>query len=832
MQKADFQKLRNDIFKCSVCSRGGVHIYSKNVIKILSILLIWTVLFTACTDPQNPVENIKKNTYPESLTSQEKENVSAFSTEKLSDSLSSMENVIELLEIHKDEEGASENLSLIKDIYAAIKDSGVTELTNESLDVNAIIKGIEDNANAIQGDIITLDTSYTDENGVTQSYKNVDDYNAARDDAISKIDEYWDYAHGDYLAELNNYANAVDESYTNRPAYISVENYAKETVEDFKDNYIFNNSYDEKEIKTLVNNAKTEQENIQNGSSVAEQKAAYDNATATLSDYETSARNAVDAANNFELVKQDNTTTTPGNSENNNSENNNPENNDPENNDPENKDPENKDPEITYTDATITDISQVTDWSKVGNVTVVATPDVNGSVDVMSYYNLKKAVDDKIASLSDGHSRTVAFADYPATVKSFKISMPSDKTNVELMNSIVNPKELEFSGIDSDSTVAEREAKIKKTEVIPGVNLVSYPAIYYAKADLDNEIQQAFEFEKNTTVTMPSGKYDLGYNGGIIAKDGVKLDIQNLANADMEGIIYKENIPAIYSNFVSGKSASELPKLSLNFGSRFADNYIMRDSHLGWDGVNLYGTDIDHIISAYYNNGLKDRFDFSGSDHLIFDAREYNGGVMYEENVYGNSSYNLDANAALLMHTVANVNIIGENRSGVTELDTNLMNTRIEVDMGGVEFTGLVEGVLDIAGTQSGTLTLPELRGRLIVRDGAVSGENSSISLYGAQQVDLSEVSEVDVSKIYTRGSFYNHLNFKNENAATKTNVGATNKTFYGTENRFGGVSAQQIVERANNGEYLDSGISQLSPRKVAPTKSELLRAILDEIIV
>lgn len=679
MQKADFQKLRNDIFKCSVCSRGGVHIYSKNVIKILSILLIWTVLFTACTDPQNPVENIKKNTYPESLTSQEKENVSAFSTEKLSDSLSSMENVIEFLEIHKDEEGASENLSLIKDIYAAIKNSGVTELTNESLDVNAIIKGIEDNANAIQRDIITLDTSYTDENGFTQSYKNVDDYNAAREDAISKIDEYWNYAHGDYLAELNNYANAVDELYTNRPAYISVENYAKETVEDFKDNYIFNNSYDEKEIKTLVNNAKTEQENIQNGSSVAEQKAAYDNATATLSNYETSARNAVDAANNFELVKQDNTTTTPGNSENKDSEN-----KDPENNNPENDDPINDNPEITYTDATITDISQVTDWSKVGNVSVVATPDANGSVDVMSYYNLKKAVDDKVASLSDGHSRTVAFADYPATVKSFKISMPSDKTNVELMNSIVNPEELEFGDIEDYSTVAEREAKIKKTEVIPGVNLVSYPAEYFGKeADVYNEIQQAFEFEKNTTVTMPSGKYDLGYNGGIIAKNGVTLTIQNLANADMEGSIYKENIPAIYDKFVSGKSSSELPKLSLKFISRGADNYSTRDSHLYVDGVNLYGTDIDHIISAYYNNGLKDRFDFSGSGHFIFDAREYNGGVMYEENVYGNSSYNLDANAALLMNTVANVNIIGENRSAVTESDTNLLNTRIEADMGG-----------------------------------------------------------------------------------------------------------------------------------------------------
>lgn len=790
------------------------------------------MLFTACTDPQNPVENIKKNTYPESLTSQEKENVSAFSTEKLSDSLSSMENVIELLEIHKDEEGASENLSLIKDIYAAIKDSGVTELTNESLDVNAIIKGIEDNANAIQRDIITLDTSYTDENGVTQSYKNVDDYNVAREDAISKIDEYWNYAHGDYWAELNNYANAVDESYTNRPAYISVENYAKETVEDFKDNYIFNNSYDEKEIKTLVNNAKTEQENIQNGSSVAEQKAAYDNATATLSNYETSARNAVDAANNFELVKQDNTTTTPGNSENNDPENNNPENNNPENNDPENKDLENKDPEITYTDATITDISQVTDWSKVGNVTVVATPDANGSVDVMSYYNLKKAVDDKIASLSDGHSRTVAFADYPATVKSFKISMPSDMTNVELMNSIVNPEELEFSDIEDYSTVAEREAKIKKTEVIPGVNLVSYPAEYFSKASPYNNIQQAFEFEKNTTVTMPSGKYDLGYNGGIIAKNGVTLSIQNLANADMEGTIYKENIPAIYDKFVSGKSASELPKLSLKFTSRGADYYSTSDSNLPFSGVNVYETDIDHIISTYYKNEANNKFNYTSNSGTIFDAREYNGGVMYEENTF-KTAYNLDVNAALFFDNIANVNVVGENKTGITDaaISSSITNTRIEADMGGVEFTGLVKGVLDIAGTQSGTLTLPSIDGRIIVRDGAVSDENSSILLYGAGQVDLSEVSEENVSKVSTGGNYYSFVNFKNENAATKTNISATAKTFYGTDNRFGGISAQQIVETVNNGVDYPDPISQLSSKKVAPTKSELLRAILDEIV-
>ncbi|MBR1639243.1 MAG: hypothetical protein IJ688_07655 [Treponema sp.] len=662
------------------------------------------------------------------------------------------------------------------------KESGINDCLDEALDENQTIQTLEANANAIQSTIIALDTSYTDENGVTQSYKNVDEYNAAREDAINKIDEYWNYAHGDYLVALCDCKS--------HPEYDSLSLFASELLQDYKENYLLNREYNQDDFESLLDSALTEVQKL---------KKTYDAALKILEEYEAAAKEAVETANCFELLRQDGTSTSPV-TENPPEDNNEEEN--PAPTDPDTPAPVTPDPEITYTDAAITDISQITDWTKVGNVTVVATPDANGSLDVMSYYNLKKAVDDKVASLSDGHSRTVAFADYPATVKSFKISMPSDKTNVELMNSIVNPKELEFSGIEDYSTVAEREAKIKKTEVIPGVNLVSYPARYYAKADVDNEIQQAFEFEKNTTVTMPSGKYDLGYNGGIIAKNGANLDIQNLANADMEGTIYKENIPAIYDKFVSGKSASELPKLSLEVGSRFADNYRNSDSHLGVDGVNLYGTDIDHIISAYYNNGLKNRFYFSGSDHLIFDAREYNGGVMYEENTF-KSAYNLDVNAALLMHSVANVNIMGRNKLGITESDIRLMNTRIESDMSGVEFTGVIKGVFDIAGTQSGTLTLPSI-GRIVVRDGAVSGENSSISLYGANQVDLSEVSEEDVSKISSRGSFYSLVNFKSENAATKTNISATAETYYGTENRFGGVSAQQVVEAANSGDDID----------------------------
>lgn len=265
----------------------------------------------------------------------------------------------------------------------------------------------------------------------------------------------------------------------------------------------------------------------------------------------------------------------------------------------------------------------------------------------------------------------------------------------------------------------------------------------------------------------------------------------------MSGRLYKEDAPYVYSNFVlSQNSKQNLPNISVNS----VDIIEPGDS-------NLYGSQIDKIIEFYAFDAIDalDKISYNHGSAYVFDAIDYlNGSVMYEENAYSNSSYDLDANAALLMAEVANVNIKGKNKLGITESDTRLMNTRIEADMGDVEFTSTVRGVLDIAGTQSGTLTLPGISGRLIVRDGAVSSENSSILLHGAPQVDLSEVSEVDVSKIYTRGSFYNFLNFKNANAATKTNVGATGETFYGTENRFGGVSAQQIVEAANSGDDID----------------------------
>ena len=234
------------------------------------------------------------------------------------------------------------------------------------------------------------------------------------------------------------------------------------------------------------------------------------------------------------------------------------------------------------------------------------------------------------------------------------------------------------------------------------------------------------------------------------------------------------------------------------------------------------------LFQLIIKNEANNKFNYTSNTEVIFDAREYNGGVMYEENTF-KSAYNLDVNAALFFDDIANVNVVGENKTGITDAAfSSITNTRIEADMGGVEFTGEVQGVLDIARTQSGALTLHDISGRLIVRDGAVSSENSSILLYGGLQFDFSEVSEENISKISTAGVYYAYVNFKNENAATETNIGATAKTFYGTDNRFGGVSAQQVVEAANNGDNMEHLISQLSSRRVAPTKSELLRAILD----
>ena len=292
---------------------GGVQKYS-----VFLLILLLSSIFIACPNPQgsenpNPENPQQEETaYPKTLTEQEKTTIADLSFSTMEESIASLEKIITILEKHKNESGLSSYISKIKTTADAVKAGNLSILSAETIDVNVCIREKENNADAIQRDIITLDTSYTDENGVTQSYKNVDDYNAAREDAISKIDEYWDYAHGEYLAALNDYANAFNAAHENHPAYDALLAYLQGAVSDFKDNYILDRTYNTADVNRLIAAAKTEQSKLLDGSAYAEEKASFENAETELNRLESEAKQAVDTANTFTFVRQDGSTYTSG----------------------------------------------------------------------------------------------------------------------------------------------------------------------------------------------------------------------------------------------------------------------------------------------------------------------------------------------------------------------------------------------------------------------------------------------------------------------------------------------------------------------------------------
>jgi hypothetical protein len=306
---------------------------------------------------------------------------------------------------------------------------------------------------------------------------------------------------------------------------------------------------------------------------------------------------------------------------------------------------------------------------------------------------------------------------------------------------------------------------------------------------------------------MPSGKYNLtgAYSAGVIAKNGVTLTIQNLANAELEGTkLYKENLSPISNTFIKDQSADNLPELSLVFRSRSGDSYEVA----GVWGTNLYGSDIDKIIKKYYDNNRESKFSFDGNARVVFDAREYlNGSSMYQANSYNSSAYDLDINAALVMHSksTANVNVVGERKTTLNPPSgASFMNGRFESDMSGVEFRGPMNGVIDIAGPQR-DLTLRVIDGRLIVRKNAVDSANSSIKLTGGSQIDFSEISKNDLSKISTLGGYYTYVGFKNEEALSASSLHGTAGNYYGADSMFNSITAKQVENDVREGKDLPS---------------------------
>ncbi|MBR1544917.1 MAG: hypothetical protein IJ638_03165 [Alphaproteobacteria bacterium] len=720
----------------------------KNKMKATAILasIVWgATVLTGCpssvdenepepTPTPTPIEVV----YPDTITSADKSTISNLSSASLAASLNSIDTIITILTKHSSENGIAEYISNITKVRDAIKSGNLAILGTN---------GIENYTKTIDA----LDTNYT----------SLSQYATALDAKTS----YETYRDNDFKNARDAYVSAIENIPMDN--YNKVVEVAKDVVEDFKDNYIFNGTYDETQVKADVAAAKADQ------ASISDEKAAYDTAYSTVDgkyNAAVSAKTAYDnaisakkaeeaqAAQEAELAKVKN---------------------------------------VTITSAS--DMSSI-DWTRVESIKV-AVADGATSVDVAA---LREVYDAAVLQASaNGKDSVVSFGDYPETVTKFVI-----KDNINLMNMVSEP---DFTNANEGDNLY--------TDLVPGIKVLSNLAVAYASGN--KNIQKALSFTDTTKkVDLSSTDYSLTgtYKGGIVGN----VEFENLAKTKISGTIEgKSNISPFYDTFVKNTSAENLPSLSLDFEGFDAD--FGDDVALGGTYVNMYGTNIDKIVSKYYDNGKT--MELSGGS-MSFNAKEKLGSEsMYTSNVYNNNAYNLDINAALVMNPlIANVNVVGNRNSNVpTELSQSLTNVRFESDLNGVSLTGAERGVIEFAGDApdssfpSGTKTIFKKVSRETI-------------LNSAGLVDVSALSETEVARLKSTNSASTITELITSSSDVKPAGFIIEKTVVGAENAT--YSAQDYEKTGNQGKEHPSqaDLSYALPKKnVKPTKSDLIRAILDE---
>ena len=446
-----------------------------------------------------------------------------------------------------------------------------------------------------------------------------------------------------------------------------------------------------------------------------------------------------------------------------------------------------------------TDELETFDYASYGDL-ALSVPQGSTSVDVKALYEARETVQEKAAAQTarDGIERAVTYVAYPESVTVFVI-----KDNIDLMRNVVNPNTYPFTA----------EGQSVETELVPGIKVLTNASEWVA--DDDKVIQQALKFTDTTKkVDLSSTDYSLTgtYKGGIIGD----VEFENLANTNISGTIRgKSNILPFYNTFVENTSAENLPNLSLNFVGGYKDSE--EDVALGGIYVNMYGTNIDRIVSKYYDNSKTMELVGVG---MSFNAKEKLGSEsMYTSNVYNNNAYNLDINAALVMNPlIANVNVVGNRNSNVpTELSQSLTNVRFESDLNGVSLTGAERGVIEFAGDAPDY----SVSGPRVVYSGSISRE---IKLEGGSSIDVSSLSAAQAANIKanTSGDTISEL-ITNSSSARPTGFIITDTVSTGTY-------SNQVWEKAGNQAVSPNLVSYALPKKnVKPTKSDLIRAILDE---
>lgn len=279
--------------------------------------------------------------------------------------------------------------------------------------------------------------------------------------------------------------------------------------------------------------------------------------------------------------------------------------------------------------------------------------------------------------------------------------------------------------------------------------------IIYDANTIDAEIEKITDATKTINFTIPSGTLSISSespDGQDWFKTPAILESINLIKskmgdttefsisyADIENTSVDINMDISFYNKdkeIISEILKDLPKLSFRVFDDMYNNTVFNDGK-------LYGTDIDTLITKYYNADAQDKLtlDFcSRGQPYHFDAAPaLNGQTMYTENDYNGNAYDLDINAALLMGvSVKNVEITGTNKTNKTYMPT-VTNVRVSSDVSDITF-GAGSGVIDFVNNAPKITPLAE-EGKVIIRK---IKEGSIVDIATAYAVDVSELTSFD----------------------------------------------------------------------------------------
>ena len=228
--------------------RGGVHKYS--------VILFFFIIICCRQTPD--LTKDKKNLWPKTISETEVSCINALNHDSLSSSLKSIEEIIKILTVHKDEEDVEDLLNTIVIIYESITNNITSELkktVNTEKRINILL------------DEFYKDNSYIDESGNIKEFKNYTEYNELYISAYDARDEYYS-AYNVYAEAWENLVNFDSQEYTELENIIEELRILPSEMLDDKiiDEIIDDNDFEKLigKIKIVINNKIVELTNITN----------------------------------------------------------------------------------------------------------------------------------------------------------------------------------------------------------------------------------------------------------------------------------------------------------------------------------------------------------------------------------------------------------------------------------------------------------------------------------------------------------------------------------------------------------------------------------------